>query len=222
MNIVRKSRAIHAGFAAAIGAATASTMVGCEVTTALHHVTTGLAMLDFFVGSASDTATVEAFFAGGKDALSIQGMDLARKAIDGGHQVSAEADKALTEMMAHRSAPRADGSTAGTLMQGQGTDQDKVSATVIDAARDVLGMLDAVVRTWGVFKFAQRIYQWGRHGLDSRAPDAAPAGQAPARCEQDSATAPDVRGNILHAEDRFRAQRARTDRPEPEMQEFRP
>lgn len=205
-------------FAAAMGSATAATLLGCDPHEIMTHVSTGLSLIEHFTRSKPDPVSIEVFFQGGRDHLSARMLgtlamfpndpplmaqfltpDLLSR-LEGpmehlARAIPAGRPEALDEVAMDRSkdfwsrldagsgrAAPADGSSfdgaslhsaASRPETGRAEGGAPSSPTLFDIARNAVKDLENILRAWGGWSMAWKVFSKMRSVLSSR-PDETP------------------------------------------------
>lgn len=186
-------------FAAAMGSATAATLLGCEAHEVMSHVSAGLSLIEHFTLQKPDSTAIEVFFQGGRDHLAARAVGafsmlplnlpeaadlltpdlmsrLAEPADHLSRAIAAGRTEAMDEMAVDRSrdfwarlGDGAEGSSFdGGLMPttGDGAGDAGVSTasgpsstpTFMDIARQAIGDLETILRAWGAWSVAWKVF----------------------------------------------------------------
>lgn len=200
-------------FAAAMGSATAATLLGCDPHEIMTHVSTGLSLIEHFTRSKPDPVSIEVFFQGGRDHLSARMLgtlamfpndpplmaqfltpDLLSR-LEGpmehlARAIPAGRPEALDEVAMDRSkdfwsrldagsgrAAPADGSSfdgaslhsaASRPETGRAEGGAPSSPTLFDIARNAVKDLENILRAWGAWSMAWKVFSRMRNVLSPR------------------------------------------------------
>lgn len=192
-------------FAAAMGSATAATLLGCDPHEIMTHVSTGLSLIEHFTQGKPDPVSIEVFFQGGRDHLSARMLgtlamfpddpplisqfltqDILSRLEDPmehlARAIPAGRPEALDETAMDRSrdfwsrleagsgrVPPADGTSLDGASFRPSTSQPEASrATLIDIARQAVKDLENILRAWGAWSMAWKVFSRMRNVLSPR------------------------------------------------------
>lgn len=240
-------------FAAAMGSATAATLLGCASHDVMTHVSAGLSLIEHFTHQKPDAAAIEAFFQGGRDHLAARAFGtlamfpfglpdvadlltpdlvsrLAEPVEHFARAISAGRAEAMDETVVDRSKDfwarleassgmpsGTDGATfdgspipspgaesrAGGATSAPGTPS---SPTFLDIARQAVGDLETILRAWGAWSVAWKVFSKIRGILSpgsAGAPDhgAGEPGQEGPASASDPTSARDLDAGVATSED---------------------